>query len=152
MYWHRYIKQSFQYSWIYFEWATIWFPYVKFEIMNKIIRYFKFQWSLIKGYSLETRLKIKKISNECQNNKTHVEISFWRALYRTTISNHRWISNLQFDAHRLYYPFRNFHYVHVSKITAHWARRYVYYQCNRCTLEAILNVFQCTYTGGQMID
>lgn len=52
--------------------------------MNKIIRYFKFQWSLIKGYSLETRLKIKKISNECQNNKTHVEISFWRALYRTT--------------------------------------------------------------------
>lgn len=52
--------------------------------MNKIIRYFKFQWSLIKGYSLETKLKIKKKFKWMSQNKTHVEISFWRALYRTT--------------------------------------------------------------------
>lgn len=48
--------------------------------MNKIIRYFKFQWSLIKGYSLETKLKIKKISNECHKIK-HMSKLVSGALY-----------------------------------------------------------------------
>lgn len=48
--------------------------------MNKIIRYFKFQWSLIKGYSLETKLKIKKSSNECHKIK-HMSKLVSGALY-----------------------------------------------------------------------
>lgn len=44
--------------------------------MNKIIRYFKFQWSFIKGYLLEIKLKIKKILNECYKIKYMLKLVF----------------------------------------------------------------------------